>query len=76
MAGSGAVKVIISQKTFPMVKRKDVKEYGEYRTKRVILEIYDEMRRAMETGVSYETRLAPPPADAGVRHAGRMKGEV
>ena len=29
--------------TFPIVKRKDVKAHGEYRTKRVILEIYDEM---------------------------------
>jgi len=35
--------------TFPIVKRKDEKLYGEYRTKRVIVEMYDEMRRAMET---------------------------
>jgi hypothetical protein len=28
--------------TFPIVKRKDEKQYGEYRTKRVILEMYDE----------------------------------
>jgi len=51
-------------KTFSIVKRKDEKEYGEYRTKRVILEIYDEMQQAMEKGVPYETRLAPP-ADGG-----------
>ncbi len=50
--------------TFPIVKRKDEQQFGEYRTKRVILEIYDEMRRTMETGVPYETRLAPP-ADGG-----------
>jgi hypothetical protein len=31
--------------TFPIVKRKDEKLYREYRTKRVILEMYDEMRR-------------------------------
>ena len=31
--------------TFPIVRRKDEKEHGEYRTKRVILEIYDEMKR-------------------------------
>jgi hypothetical protein len=47
--------------TFPLVKRKDVKQYGEYRTKWVILEIYDEMKRAIETGladpsVAYEPR--------------------
>ena len=33
--------------TFPIVKRKDGKQYGAYRTKRVILEMYDEMRRAI-----------------------------
>ena len=49
--------------TFPIVKRKDETEHGEYRTKRVILEIYDAMKQAMETGVSYQTRLAPPPAN-------------
>jgi hypothetical protein len=32
--------------TFPIVRRKDEAEYGEYRTKRVILEIYDEMAEA------------------------------
>jgi hypothetical protein len=59
--------------TFPIVKRKDEKQYGEYRTKRVILEIYDEMKRAMETGEPYRTRLEPPPADAAVAHGPREK---
>ena len=58
------------------MKRKDEKQYGEYRTKRVILEIYDEMQRAMETGVPYETRLAPPPADAAVAHGRRERMEA
>jgi hypothetical protein len=58
--------------TFAIVKRKDEKQYGEYRTKRVILEIYDEMRRAMETVAPYRTRLMPPPADAAEAHEGRM----
>jgi len=39
--------------TFPIVKRKDEKEYEEYRTKRVILEIYDEMA-ASGAGMSEE----------------------
>lgn len=54
--------------TFPIVKRKDEKEYGEYRTKRLILEIYDEMARAMETGGPYQTRLHPPPGDPRAAH--------
>src|SRR5690606_8016521 len=32
--------------TFPIVKRKDEAKFGEYRTKRLILEIYDEMAEA------------------------------
>ena len=56
--------------TFPIVKRKDVAAHGEYRTKRVILEIYDAMQRAMDTGEPYQTRLDPPPADPHVAHEG------
>jgi hypothetical protein len=58
--------------TFPIVRRKDEAQYGvparasaqagEYRTKRVILEIYDALQRAIATGVPYQTRLDPPPA--------------
>lgn len=33
--------------TFPIVKRKDEAEHGEYRTKRLILEKYDELQRTM-----------------------------
>ena len=47
--------------TFPIVRRKDEAEYGEFRTKRVILEIYDAMQEAIRTGVPYRTRLDPPP---------------
>ena len=52
--------------TFPIVKRKDEKEHGEYRTKRMILEIYDEMAEAARTGGEYQTRLDPPPANGWV----------
>jgi hypothetical protein len=61
--------------TFPIVKRKDEKQYGVYRTRWVILEMYDEMQRAMETGVAYRTRLDPPPADPAVAHAPRSSSE-
>jgi hypothetical protein len=54
--------------TFPIVKRKDEQKYGEYRTKRIILEIYDAMAEAMRTGKPYRTLLDPPPADPSVAH--------
>lgn len=57
--------------TFPIVRDRDVKAHGEFRTKRVILEVYDELAEAIERGVPYETRLDPPPADSRVSHASR-----
>jgi len=63
-------------RTFRVMKEADEKQYGEYRTKRVILEIYDEMRRAMETGVPYQTRLELPPADPTVAHEPRGSKET
>ncbi|WP_051273673.1 Eco57I restriction-modification methylase domain-containing protein [Desulfotruncus alcoholivorax] len=47
--------------TFPIVKRKDEAKYGTYRTKEVILDIYDQMKKAMYTGKPYQTVLDPPP---------------
>jgi hypothetical protein len=55
--------------TFPIVKRKDEQNSnGDYRTKRVILEIYDAMAEATKTGQGYQSRLDPPPADPRVAH--------
>ena len=56
--------------TFPIVRRKDIAAHDEYRTKRVILEIYDEMARAMQSGQSYKTRLDPPAGDPRAAHPG------
>jgi hypothetical protein len=61
--------------TFPIVKRKDEAKFdGDYRTKRVILEIYDEMAQAMATGQPYQTRLKPPPADPTWCHPKKKLG--
>ncbi len=59
--------------TFPIVRRNDEKLHdGKFRTKEVILSIYDEMAEAARTGSPYRTRLAPPPADPRVAHAPRV----
>ena len=62
--------------TFRVWKEKDEKQYGKYRTKRVILEIYDEMRLAIESGVPYETQLDPPPADPSLAHPPKEEMQV
>ena len=56
--------------TFPTLKRRDEQRFGEYRTNRVILEIYDEMEQAKTIGLQYKTRLDPPPGDARATHQG------
>jgi hypothetical protein len=53
--------------TFPIVKRKDTGAHGEYRTKRLILEVYDAMQKAIDTDTAYQTILDPPPGE-GPRH--------
>ncbi len=66
--GIGREDVDYIMDTFPLVKRKDEKQYHEYRTKLVILEVYDDMMKAMRTGQPYQSRLNPPPADPRVAH--------
>lgn len=62
--------------TFPIVRKNDEKAHGEYRTKRVILEIYDAMTDAARSGKPYQTRLDPPPADPRVAHPARSTRRV
>jgi len=62
--------------TFPIVRKNDEKAHGEYRTKRVILEVYDALAEATRTGRTYQTRLDPPPADPRVAHPPRAEGTV
>jgi hypothetical protein len=61
--------------TFPIVRKNDEKAHGEYRTKRVILEIYDAIAEATGTGKPYQTRLDPPPADPRVAHPDTREGK-
>ena len=52
---------------FPIVKRKDIQQYGTFRTKDLILQIYDAMAEATRAGKPYRTILDPPP-EHGPRH--------
>jgi hypothetical protein len=52
--------------TFPIVKCRDEAQFGESRTRQIILEIYEAMRYAITTGEPCRTLLDPPPADPRV----------
>jgi hypothetical protein len=65
--GIGHDDVDYIMETFPIVKRKDEERYGSFRTKEMILRVYDAMAEAEQTGKPYETSLDPPPGQ-GPRH--------
>ena len=46
--------------TFPVLKRSEEREHGEYRTKRAVLETYDALAAAATKGIPYESPLGPP----------------
>jgi hypothetical protein len=46
--------------SFPVVRDADQRNHGEFRTKRVILEIYDALAKAEQTGRPYVSSLGPP----------------
>ncbi len=57
--------------TFPIVKSKDIQKHGDCRTKLQILDIYDRMQQAIDTGEPCQTLLDPPPADPRVAQPSR-----
>ena len=46
--------------TFPVLRRSEKRERGEYRTKRVVLETYDALAAAARKGIPYDSPLGPP----------------
>ncbi|NKS16897.1 N-6 DNA methylase [Rhodococcus hoagii] len=53
--------------TFTTLRGNEESRYGEYRTKCLVLEIFDAMQRAIDSGEQYRTILDPPPGH-GPRH--------
>ena len=46
--------------TFPVLERSEEREHGEYRTKRGVMESYDALAAATESGTPYHSPLGPP----------------
>jgi hypothetical protein len=46
--------------TFDVLQRSDEREHAEYRTKRVVLEVYEALADAAATGRPYVSPLGPP----------------
>lgn len=54
--------------SFTVLRKYEERDHGEFRTKRVVLEVYDDMAAARRSGGVYRTRLDPPPADPRCCH--------
>ncbi len=55
--------------SFPVVRKYDERDFGEYRTKRLVIEAYDRMAEAIANGGKGWKPLADPPAGHGPRHS-------
>lgn len=53
--------------SFFVVRKYEERDHGEFRTRRLVLEVYDAMAHSAATGTAYETVLDPPPG-SGPRH--------
>ena len=60
--------------TFSSIRRKDDAAYDKHRTKRVILEIHDDMTEANLTYMPYHTKLDHPPSHSCEAHSIMAKG--
>lgn len=49
--------------TCPIAKHNDIKQYGDYRMRRMLLDLSNQMQHARDTGEPYQTLLAPPLGD-------------
>jgi hypothetical protein len=54
--------------SFTVLRKYEERDHNEFRTKRLVLEIYDAIADAMRSGQPYRTRLDPPPADPRCCH--------
>lgn len=62
--------------SFAVLRKYEERDYGEFRTKRLVLFAYDAMAKAKELGRVYETPLIPPPADPSLCHPSILREPV
>lgn len=60
--------------SFTVLRKYEERDYDEFRTRRLVLDFYDRMTTATETGIPYETPISPPPGE-GPRHPPRSFSE-
>jgi hypothetical protein len=54
--------------SFSVLRKYEERDHGEYRTRPLVLEIFDRMLEAHRTGTRYQSLLSPSPADPSICH--------
>jgi hypothetical protein len=54
--------------SFTVLRKYEERDYGEFRTKRLVMTAYDAMTEAKKQGTTYETPVVPPPGDPSLCH--------
>lgn len=54
--------------SFHVLKKYEEKEFGEFKTKTIVLEIFDKMAEAKRSNQIYVSQLSPSPADTSLTH--------
>jgi len=62
-----AIEYVLDE-TFPIVRRKDEAAFGSYRTKEVILQIFNAISEAATNRNAFRTTIFPPPGDLACCH--------
>jgi hypothetical protein len=48
--------------TFRVLKMREIRKFGEYRTRRLVLEAWERMQESIDNGTEYVPTVDPPPA--------------
>lgn len=68
LAGFEADAAVFVMDSLDKVAAREARDFGEYRSRKIVPEIMAAMVDAARSGGTYQTRLDPPPADARVAH--------
>lgn len=58
--------------SFTVLRKYEERDHSEFRTKRLVLNMYDAMAKAKEQGTAYVTPISPSPADPSLCHSAEV----
>lgn len=62
--------------SFAVLRKYEERDFGEFKTRRLVLEIYDAIAEAKRTGTQYVSSLIPPAADPSLCHSIQQFSDV